>query len=83
MDAGLYQSSGLIQEQLAKRAGVPLASPRGHEQGQRIPNWVAVVRLARALGVSTDVFAECDEVRSEPTDEETRRRRSDGRKVIR
>jgi transcriptional regulator with XRE-family HTH domain len=61
----LRTSAGLTQQQLAVIAGIPLPSLRGHEQGQRVPSWASVVKLARALGVSTDVFAECDEVKSE------------------
>jgi transcriptional regulator with XRE-family HTH domain len=61
----LRKNAGLTQEELATKAGVPLTSLRGHEQGQRIPSWASVVKLARALGVSTDVFSECDEVKSE------------------
>lgn len=58
----LRAQAGLTQQQLADRAGMPLPSLRGHEQGQRLPSWPSVVRLAKALGVSTDVFADCDEV---------------------
>jgi DNA-binding XRE family transcriptional regulator len=63
----LRKDAGLTQEDLAKRAGIPLPSLRGHEQGQRSPSWASVVKLARGLGVSTGRFDECDEVRSEPT----------------
>jgi transcriptional regulator with XRE-family HTH domain len=65
----LRDKAGLTQEQLAERAGIPLGSLRNHEQGQRLPSWSAVVKLARALGVSTDVFAQCDEVTAEEPDE--------------
>jgi transcriptional regulator with XRE-family HTH domain len=61
----LRLKAGLTQEQLAKKAGIPLPSLRGHEQGQRIPSWASVVKLAKALGVSTEAFADCDEVASE------------------
>jgi transcriptional regulator with XRE-family HTH domain len=61
----LRKKAGLTQEKLADKAGVPLTSLRGHEQGQRIPSWASVVKLSRALGVSTDVFSECDEVQAE------------------
>jgi DNA-binding XRE family transcriptional regulator len=54
--------AALTQEQLAERAGVPLPSLRGHEQGQRLPSWKSVVKLARALNVSTDIFSDCEEV---------------------
>lgn len=62
----LRGKAGLTQEALADKAGVPLASLRGHEQGQRVPSWASVVKLAKALGVSTDVFSDCDEVQGEP-----------------
>jgi transcriptional regulator with XRE-family HTH domain len=61
----LRTKAGLTQEALADKAGVPLASLRGHEQGQRLPSWAAVVKLARGLGVSTDVFSACEEVQVE------------------
>lgn len=61
---GLRKAAGLTQEALARRAGVPLPSLRGHEQGQRVPSWASVCRLARALGVPTDAFAECEEVKA-------------------
>jgi transcriptional regulator with XRE-family HTH domain len=61
----LRKQAGLTQEQLALKAGVPLPSLRGHEQGQRVPSWASVVKLAKALGVSTDAFADCDEVQEE------------------
>ncbi len=58
----LRSKAGLTQERLAEKAGIPLSSLRGHEQGQRVPSWASVVKLARALGVPTDTFAGCDEV---------------------
>jgi transcriptional regulator with XRE-family HTH domain len=61
----LRKEVGLTQEELAIKAGVPLPSLRGHEQGQRIPSWASVVKLAKALGVSTDAFADCDEVQED------------------
>jgi transcriptional regulator with XRE-family HTH domain len=61
----LRANAGLTQQQVADRSGIPVGSLRGHEQGKRIPSWVSVVWLAKALGVSTDVFSDCDEVTSE------------------
>ncbi len=58
----LRSKAGLTQERLAERAGIPLSSLRGHEQGQRLPSWASVVKLSRALGVPTDAFAGCEEV---------------------
>ena len=70
----LRSKAGLTQEQLADKAGIPLPSLRGHEQGQRVPSWASVVRLAKALGVSTDVFSECDEVRKPSAKKPARKR---------
>ena len=61
----LREKAGLTQQQLADRAGLPVTSLRNHEQGQRSPSWAAVVKLAKALGVTADTFSACDEV-SEP-----------------
>ncbi|QJW92951.1 helix-turn-helix domain-containing protein [Frigoriglobus tundricola] len=61
----LREKAGLTQQQLADRAGLPVTSLRNHEQGQRSPSWAAVVKLAKALGVTADTFSVCDEV-SEP-----------------
>lgn len=58
----LREKAGLTQQELADKAGMPVGSLRNHEQGQRLPSWAAVVKLARALGVPTDSFADCDEV---------------------
>lgn len=56
----LRKKAGLSQEELAEKAGLKLHSIRNHEQGQRNPSWPAVVKLSRALGVSTEEFASCD-----------------------
>lgn len=58
----LREKADLTQEQVAERAGIPIGSYRNLEQGQRGPGWATVVKLAKALGVSTDEFAKCDEV---------------------
>ena len=52
---------GWSQQQLADKAGVPLASLRGYGPGQ-LPDWGTLVRLADALGVSPGVLVACDEV---------------------
>lgn len=58
----LRAKAELTQEQLAEKAGISLGTLRNHEQGHRLPSWPAIVKLARALRVSTDEFAKCDEV---------------------
>jgi transcriptional regulator with XRE-family HTH domain len=57
----LREKAGLTQAQLAKDSGLPLGSIRNYEQGQREPYWQVVFKLAAALGVSCEAFAECVE----------------------
>lgn len=49
----------MTQQDLARKSGVPLQSVRNYEHGIREPSWIALFRLARALGVSCDAFADC------------------------
>ncbi len=55
----LRLAAGLTQENLAHKAGMIVASVRNYEQGQRLPSWLAVVKLAKALEVTTDTFSKC------------------------
>jgi transcriptional regulator with XRE-family HTH domain len=75
----LRLEAGMTQEELAARASVPVGSLRNQEQGYRVPSWASVVKLAHALGVPTDAFADCDEVRIEAP--AAKRSRSRARKV--
>jgi transcriptional regulator with XRE-family HTH domain len=54
----LREQAGQTQEQLAERSRLPIGSIRNYEQGQREPRWVVVFRLAKALGVSCEAFAD-------------------------
>ena len=58
----LQEKAGITQKQLAERSLVSLGSLRNHQQGIRQPSWDVVMRYAKVLGVSADVFATCDEV---------------------
>jgi transcriptional regulator with XRE-family HTH domain len=75
----LRLAAGLTQENLARKAGMTVASIRNHEQGQRSPSWLAVVKLAKALEVSTDVFSEC--ALDEEEAERDRKKRKGGRRT--
>jgi transcriptional regulator with XRE-family HTH domain len=48
---------GWTQAELAAFAGVSLPALRNYERGERMPGFVAAVRLADALGVPLDEFA--------------------------
>jgi transcriptional regulator with XRE-family HTH domain len=56
------ERTGHSQEALADAAAVSLGALRDYEQSRRLPGWPAVVRMARALGVSVDSFNGADEV---------------------
>jgi transcriptional regulator with XRE-family HTH domain len=54
----LREAAGLSQMDLAVKAGLNLFTVAKIEQGQREPAWTTVQALARALGVSCEVFVE-------------------------
>jgi DNA-binding XRE family transcriptional regulator len=58
----LREAAGITQEGLAASSGVNLWTLRGYEQGRREPNWKGAIVLARALGVSCEAFADCEDV---------------------
>lgn len=66
----LRKHAGLTQLQLANSSGVPLGSIRNYEQGQREPYWDVAFRLAAAMGVSAQSFADCVPL-NPPKQEET------------
>jgi transcriptional regulator with XRE-family HTH domain len=57
----LRAEAGLSQTQLAARAGLSIDSFRNWEQDRVLPRIDTATRLARALGVSLDVFAVDDD----------------------
>jgi transcriptional regulator with XRE-family HTH domain len=56
----------LTQDGLAERSGIPVSSIRSWEQGQRLPSLTAAASLARALEVTLDELARCDEIAPSP-----------------
>jgi transcriptional regulator with XRE-family HTH domain len=58
----LRTRAGLTEQELARKALVALRTLRGLEAGRHRPSWQSVVKLARALGVSPDAFAGCEEL---------------------
>jgi transcriptional regulator with XRE-family HTH domain len=61
----LREGAGLTQESLAQKAGMSVGNVRNYEQGIRLPTFPVVVKLSRALGVTCEAFAECDDVTGE------------------
>lgn len=50
------ERAGLTQVQLAERAGLTQRQISGYEAGENVAGGVILVRLADALGVSTDAL---------------------------
>jgi transcriptional regulator with XRE-family HTH domain len=61
----LREAAGLSQRTLGEQSGIPSGTIRNYEQGIRQPNWIALLRIARALGVTAETFADCDEVKAD------------------
>ena len=54
----LREGAGLSRAELARRAGVPLSTLGNWEGNHGLPDLSALKRLAEALGVSVEKFAE-------------------------
>jgi hypothetical protein len=50
---------------LARKSGVAFGALHFYGMGKRKPSFAAVVKLAAALGVTCEAFADCDDVRRE------------------
>ena len=57
----LRDKAGLSEAKLAEAAGLSFASVHGYGLGRRKPSFWAVLKIARALGVSCEAFADCQE----------------------
>lgn len=57
----LRKGANLTQEKLGELAGMRYQVVARLEYGQRTPSWETVLKLAKALGVSTDAFRIDDE----------------------
>jgi len=75
----LREAAGLSEAKLAKASGVTFASIHGYGGGRRKPSFAAVVKIAQALGVTCEAFADCEDVvndrESKPSQKTARRSR--------
>lgn len=62
----LRDKAGLSEAKLAKASGVSFASVHEYGSGRRHPSFLAVVKLAKALGVTCEAFADCEDVGGKP-----------------
>jgi transcriptional regulator with XRE-family HTH domain len=53
----LREKAGLSRSALARQASIPVSTLRNWETGQGFPPLAALVKLARALGVPVERFA--------------------------
>ena len=75
----LREQAGLTQSELGERAGKMMYQMLArYERGETEPTWPVVLRLAEALGVSTEAFREVTPPVLEKPDPEPPKRR--GRK---
>jgi transcriptional regulator with XRE-family HTH domain len=72
----LREAAGLSQAKLAEASGVPFATVHGYSLGLRRPSLANTVKMARALGVTCDAFADCTDVKG--PGRRGKRRRQDG-----
>ena len=77
----LREGAGLTRAELARRGGVPVSTLRGWEADRGFPGLPAALRLAEALGVPVERFAEGveDPAEEEPPAPEKPRRRRKGK----
>jgi transcriptional regulator with XRE-family HTH domain len=61
----LRDKAGLTEVALANKSGVAFGALHYYVLGRRKPSFAAVVKLAAALGVTCEAFADCDDVRGE------------------
>src|SRR4029077_16520217 len=52
-------SMGCQSQQLADGSGISIWTLRGYEKTRREPNWKAALKVAKALGVTLEAFADC------------------------
>jgi transcriptional regulator with XRE-family HTH domain len=64
----LRDARGLSEARLADASGLPLATLHNYGLGRRKPSLAAAVKLARALGVTCEAFADCEDVAGEEAD---------------
>lgn len=61
----LRDKKGLSEAKLAEASGLTFASVHMYGLGRRKPSFAAVVKMAKALGVTCQAFADCDDLKAE------------------
>lgn len=58
----LRDAKGLSEAKLSKGSGVALGALHSYGLGTRKPSLAAAVKIARALGVTCEAFADCEDI---------------------
>jgi transcriptional regulator with XRE-family HTH domain len=58
----LRDTKGLSEARLSRESGIALGTLHSYGLGNRKPSLAAAVRIARALGVTCEAFADCEDV---------------------
>jgi DNA-binding XRE family transcriptional regulator len=78
--AEFRRQAGMTQQRLAEATGINVWTLRGYEQNRREPNWKAALKVARALGVTVEAFADCTSLHDEDAEESPKPRKPTGRR---
>lgn len=76
----LRDALGMSREALATASGVPFGTIHGYEIGRRAPSLAATVKLAKALGVTCEAFAGCDDIGGAEEEEPAKKPKGKGKK---
>jgi transcriptional regulator with XRE-family HTH domain len=61
----LRDAKGLSEAKLAAESGIKFGAIHTYGLGIRKPSFAAVVQIARALGVTCEAFADCEDMKGE------------------
>jgi transcriptional regulator with XRE-family HTH domain len=61
----LRDARELSEAKLADASGLPFATVHNYALGRRKPSLAAALKLAKALGVPCEAFADCDDVQGD------------------
>lgn len=61
----LRDAAEMSEAKLAKACGVSFSTIHQYGMGLRLPSYVAVVRITKALGVDCTAFQDCDDIASD------------------
>jgi transcriptional regulator with XRE-family HTH domain len=75
----LRDACGLSETKLAQASGLTFASVHGYGLGRRTPSFPAVIKLARALGVTCQAFADCEDMGPETPAPKARSKKTAGK----